>query len=190
MRYYFFLIFTYCCLFSNSQEINSLEFVVEDNDTIYLSELPEIEIFEFSSIDDRVKYYKLKRRVYKTYPYALIVKKKLKEIEKSLDTIPKRYKKRKYTKMITNWLKKEYSQEIKKLSMNDGKILVKLIFRETNLSAYNIIKIHRGNINAFLWQNVARLWDNNLKQEYDPVNVREDMFIEHIILQAKLMGKF
>ena len=87
--------------------------------------------------------------------------------------------------MITNWLKNEYSQEIKKLSMNDGKILVKLIFRETNLSAYNIIKIHRGNINAFLWQNFARLWDNNLKQEYDPVNVREDMFIEHIILQAK-----
>ena len=50
MRYYFFLIFTYYCLFSNSQEINSLEFIVEDHDTVYLSELPEIEIFEFNSI--------------------------------------------------------------------------------------------------------------------------------------------
>ena len=50
-------------MFSNSQEINSLEFVVEDNDTIYLSELPEIEIFEFNSIDDRVKIINLKKSI-------------------------------------------------------------------------------------------------------------------------------
>jgi hypothetical protein len=66
---------------------------------------------------------------------------------------------------------------------------VKLIYRETQISTYKLLKQYRGGVNAFFWQTMAILYDNDLKQEYDPENVREDMFIEHIIIQAKLEGK-
>ena len=73
--------------------------------------------------------------------------------------------------------------------MSEGKILVKLIFRETNTTSYEIVKSYRGRFNAFFWQTMAKFWNNNLKTEYDPVNNREDMLIEHILIQAKLEGK-
>ena len=74
--------------------------------------------------------------------------------------------------------------------MSEGKILVKLIYRETNTTSYEIVKSYRGRFNAFFWQTMAKLWDNNLKTEYDPVNNREDMLIEHILIQANLEEKF
>jgi hypothetical protein len=73
--------------------------------------------------------------------------------------------------------------------MNEGKILVKLIYRETNTTSYDIVKSYRGSFNAFFWQIMAKLWDNNLRTEYDPVNIKEDMLIEHILTQAKLEGR-
>ena len=126
----------------------------------------------------------------KVYPYALTAKEKLQGIEKGFDSIPKRRHKRRYTKEVAKWVKEEYSEKLKNLTMNEGKILVKLIYRETKTTSYQIVKSYRGRFNAFFWQTMAKFWDNNLKTEYDTVNLREDMLIEHIILQAKLEGKF
>ena len=77
---------------------------------------------------------------------------------------------------------------MRNLTINDGKVLVKLIYRETNITSYEIVKSYRGKFNAFFWQTMAKFWDNNLKTEYNPINIREDMLIEHILLQAKLEG--
>ena len=126
----------------------------------------------------------------KVYPYALKAKGKLQEIQLGLDSIPKRRHKKRYTKEVANWVKEEYADRLKNLTMSEGRILVKLIYRETQITSYELVKSYRGRFNAFFWQTMAKLWDNNLKTEYDPVNVREDMLIEHIILQAKLEGKF
>ena len=183
-------LFSLLFILINAQEINVIDFEVVDDDTIFFSELPEVEILEFKSKEERNTYFRLKRRVLKVYPYAVVAKIKLNEIKSTLDTIPKRRKKKRYTKEVTKWVKEEYADRLKNLSMNDGKILVKLIYRETNTTSYDIVKSYRGSFNAFFWQTMARFWDNNLKTEYDPVNVREDMLIEHIILQAKLEGKF
>ena len=70
--------------------------------------------------------------------------------------------------------------------MSEGKILVKLIYRETSLSTYSIVKSYRGRFNAFFWQTMAKLWNNDLKTIYDPINIREDFFIENIIIEEKL----
>ena len=70
--------------------------------------------------------------------------------------------------------------------MSEGKILVKLIYRETQTTSYEIVKSYRGRFNAFFWQTMARIWENNLKTKYDPLSIREDMLIEHIIIQEKL----
>ena len=174
----------------NAQEIDFLDFKVLDDDTIFSSDLPEVDIIYFEDNDERKSYFVLRRRVLKVYPYALAAKKKLDEIKLALDTIPRRRKKKRYAKDVTKWVKEEYSDRLKKLTMSEGKILVKLIYRETNTTSYEIVKSYRGRFNAFFWQTMAKIWDNNLKTEYDPMNNRQDMFIEHIIIQAKLEEEF
>ena len=188
----FFLFFLNNIIFISlfSQESNFIDFEVLKNETIFFSSLPQVEIFEFKNNEERIAYLLLKRRVYKTYPFALIAKKKLHEIESVLNTIPKRRKKRRYKKEITKWVKNEYSDRLKKLTVSEGKILVKLIFRETGNTSYDIVKLYKGFFNALFWQTIAFLWDNNLKTKYDPINIREDMLIEQIIFEAKLKGKF
>ena len=188
MRILLLFLFSLLFLSVNAQTINVLDFEVIDQDTIFFSKLPEVEILAFKSKEDKNAYYILKRRVLKVYPYALIAKKKLDEIKSNLENIPKRRKKKQYTKEVTKWVKEEYTDRLKSLTMNEGKILVKLIYRETNTTSYDIVKSYRGSFNALFWQIMAKLWDNNLKTQYDPVNIREDMLIEHILIQAKLEG--
>ena len=187
-RFAILFLFSLLFLSVNAQTINVLDFEVIDQDTIFFSKLPEVEILAFESKEDKNAYYILKRRVLKVYPYALVAKKKLDEIKSNLENIPKRRKKKQYTKEMTKWVKEEYTDRLKSLTMNEGKILVKLIYRETNTTSYDIVKSYRGSFNAFFWQTMAKFWDNNLKTQYDPVNIREDMLIEHILIQAKLEG--
>ena len=165
-------------------------FTITDGDTLFTSSVTAVEILAFKDTDEKKKYYFLKRKVLKVYPYALAAKTKLNDIKLGLDSIPKRRHKKRYTKAIAKWVKEEYSVQLKNLTMSEGRILVKLIYRETNKSSYELVKAYRGRFNAFFWQTMATLWNNNLKTEYDPVNVREDMLIEHILIQAKLEGKF
>ena len=182
------------CLMSiqifSQERILIAPFSIIDGDTFFIADIPEVEVLEFKDKNEYKKYYILKRRVLKVYPYALTAKEKLHDIQKGLDSIPKRRHKRRYTKEVAKWVKEEYSQQLRNLTMSEGKILVKLIFRETKTTSYQIVKSYRGRFNAFFWQTMAKFWNNNLKTEYDPVNVREDMLIEHILIQAKLEGKF
>lgn len=165
-------------------------FTITDGDTVFTSSVPVVEILDFKDAAEKKKYYYLKRRVLKVYPYALAAKTKLNNIQEGLDSIPKRRHKKRYTREVANWIKEEYSVQLKNLTMSEGRILVKLIYRETNKSSYELVKSYRGRFNAFFWQTLAKLYDNDLKAEYDPVNIREDMLIEHILIQAKLEGVF
>ena len=166
------------------------EFTIIDEDTIIISKVPEVEILAFKDYDEKLRYYILKRKVLKVYPYALKAKTKLVAIQVGLDSIPKRRHKKRYTKEVANWVKEEYAEQLKNLTMSEGRILVKLIYRETQISSYELVKSYRGRFNAFFWQTLAKFYDNDLKAKYNPINDREDMLIEHIILQAKLEGKF
>lgn len=185
----FFFLGTLLCSLLSAQEINVVDFEIVNNDTIFFTDLPEVEILEFKNKEERNAYFLLKRRVFKVYPYALLAKSKLDEIRIALDTIPKRRKKKRYAKEVANWVKDEYADTLKKLTMTEGKILVKLIYRETNTTSYEIVKSYRGRFNAFFWQTLAKIWDNNLKTSYNPDVNREDMLIEYIIIQAKLEGE-
>ena len=165
-------------------------FIIVNEDTLFIADVTEVEVLAFKNKNEKTKYYNLKRRVLKVYPYALSAKEKLKSIEIGLDSIPKRRHKKQHTRQVAKWIKEEYADRLKNLTMSEGKILVKLIYRETSTTSYEIVKSYRGRFNAFFWQSMAKFWDNNLKTEYDPVNNREDLLIEHILIQAKLDGKF
>lgn len=176
-------------MYSQNDKVIIKEFVVDDGDTILLSNVPSVEIISFKNVTEKVRYAILKRKVLKVYPYAIYTKDKLKEIEINLNVINRKSKKKKYIREVSRFLKEELGKELKKLTKTEGNILVKLIYRETKISTYKLLKQYRGSINAFFWQTMARIYDNDLKQEYDPVNNREDMLIEHIIINAKLEGK-
>ncbi|HJN63129.1 MAG TPA: DUF4294 domain-containing protein [Flavobacteriales bacterium] len=165
------------------------EFAIVDEDTIILSKVPEVEILAFKDSDEKLRYYILKRKVLKVYPYSLTAKVKLWAIQDGLDSIPKRRHKKRYTKEVAKWVKEEYTEKLKNLTMSEGRILVKLIYRETQITSYQLVKSYRGRFNAFFWQTLAKFYNNDLKTKYDPINDREDMLIEHIILQAKLEGR-
>ena len=183
----FFFIFMFYNLYLFSQD--KIETELNSEDSIAYYDLPQFEVLEFKNHEDRVLYNRLKRRVLKVYPYVIVIKSKLNQIQISLDSIPKRRLKKKYLKNETKKLKEEYSNQLKKLTINDGKVLVKLVHRETNSTTYEIVKSYRGTLNALFWQTTALFWDNNLKATYDPINNKEDMLIEHIVIQAKLNGE-
>jgi hypothetical protein len=181
------LLFTFCFNSSAQDKVLIANFSIIDGDTFFIADIPEVDVLAFKDKNERKKYYILKRRVLKVYPYALAAKTKLQSMQNGLDSMLNRRHKKRYTKQMSKWVKEEYSDRLKNLSMKEGKILVKLIYRETNLTSYEIVKSYRGRFNAFFWQTMAKIWENNLKTEYDPLNVKEDKLIEHILLQNQLI---
>ena len=191
IKYYLILFISlYSVKMLSQDKVFIAPFTIVNGDTFFISDVPEVKVLAFKNKEEHKKYNILKRRVLKVYPFAMSAKEKLMNIEVGLDSIPKRRHKKRYTKEVAKWVKEEYSHRLKNLTMSEGKILVKLIYRETNTSSYEILKSYRGRFNAFFWQTMAKFWKNNLKTEYDPVNIREDMLIEHILIQAKLERKF
>ena len=182
------LLFYFSCFYDifAQDKLIIADFELINNDTVFFTYLPEVDILDFKDKEEKNTYLILKKRVLKVYPYAIIAKEKIDKINLTLDSIPKRRKKKRYIKEVTKWMKNEYSDRLKNLTMKEGKVLVKLIYRETNLTTYDIIRLYRGRFNAFFWQTMAKFWNNDLKNIYNPKNNREDFFIENIIKEAKL----
>ena len=190
MRFYTILIcfiFYSFSLFSQDNIIVS-PFVVVDGETVFVSKIPQLDIIDFKDINERKWFYKLKRRVLKVYPYALETKLKVDSLNQSLDSIGKKRKKRKYTRSVAKVVKAQYSTALKNLSMKEGGILIKLIYKETGLSTYDLLRNYKGWWSATMWQTFAKMHNHNLKTVYDPINNREDMFIDRILFQAKKEG--
>ncbi len=120
----------------------------------------------FKSYKEKVKWDRLKYNVKKVYPYAILASAKLKEYDKLLATIPEKDRKA-VTKMLEKQLKAEFSDELKKLTVTQGRLLIKLIDRETSKTTYDIVKDMRGSFSAFMWQSVALMFNSSLKSEYD-----------------------
>jgi Domain of unknown function (DUF4294) len=125
----------------------------------------------------------LRHNVYKTYPYALRAAAVLNEVDSVLATIYSKEAKRAYKDRKESELNAKFNKELTNLTMDQGKILVKLISRETGKSVYEIVKSMKGGLNARLFQGLAVLWDNNLKHNYDPNGA--DASIEYIVREIQ-----
>lgn len=138
-----------------------------------------------SSMDsERQKQYRiLKRRVRKTMPYAKMAAYKIRAMEDKLSTIEGRRARKKYIKKCEKAIKEMYTAQLKKLTIGEGKVLMKLIHRETGKTTWDIMKNYRGTTEALLWQAFGSFWGHNLKLEFDPV---ADYQIEHIIQIERL----
>ena len=151
--------------------------------------LPEIEIKEVTISGERKfftgfqlwKYERLVYNVKKAYPYSIIVRDKLKDVNAALEKLPDDKERKKYIKGIEKQVFKDYENDMKEMTVTQGMILIRLIDRETQNTSYDLIKEYRGKITAAFWQGIARLFGTNLKEEYDPVG--DDFLIEMIIAE-------
>jgi hypothetical protein len=151
--------------------------------------LPEIEIKEVTIVGRPTKesarkseYRKYERLIYnikKVYPYALIVRQKLNDVNAEMVRLKTDKSRREFIKEFEKNIFKEYEGDIRQLTITQGKLLIKLIDRETQNTSYDLIKDYRGKFTAAFWQGIARIFGTNLKDEYDPYG--EDALIEVII---------
>ena len=189
------LIFVFVSLHFTSvilaQDLNINTYDIIDGDTIINSKkFPELDLISFKTKEEEINYYRTKKRIKKVYPIALFAKNKLDEIRLSLDTIPKNRKKRKFKRELGKWVKNEYEPIFRKMSIKEGRILIKLVYRETNYTTYDLVKDYRGRFSAFFWQRVIKAYNNDLKMKYDPISNSEDELIESILNELILEGNF
>ena len=184
--------FLFLCFFSYSQEnkykdLDVLIMIKGDSIPSESIDLKEITVFpsiEFKNIEDKIKYYIIKRKTLKVYPYAILASKRLTELNKRLPLIKTRARKKKYTKIVERFIEKEFSKELKKLTRTEGQILIKLVHRETGKTVYKLIKKLRNGFRAFSYSSLAKLFNISLKEAYDPINIVEDAMIEDVIKRA------
>lgn len=156
------------------------------NDTIIVQYLPEVNIYpsyKYRNRWDYHKYQRLIRNVRAAYPYSKLAARKVYEIEMDLRKIQGDKQRREYLKKAEKKLFDEFEKDVRGLTVTQGRILLKLIDRETGNTTYTILQELKGNFSAGFWQTVARVFGSNLKSEYDPFG--EDALIEQIVLMIE-----
>ncbi len=165
-------------------------FIFPSHDSILHINLLEIDIispYKFKNKRQEKKYTRLETDVLKTYPFALIVSSELNLVNTELDKIYTNKAKRKtYIKWYQDYVYKTYVDSLKSLNVEQGRLLLKLIHRETGKTPYELIKSYRGGLNAIFWQSTAFMFGANLNSDYKP---EDEAMIEHIIRRYKA-GEF
>ncbi len=157
--------------------------VIIDGDTMWVADLDEVYIFptrRFTSRKERRRYTRLIYNIKKAYPWAKMAGETLAGVEVHMATLETEREQKEYIKQVEDELLKDYKEDLKKLTVTQGRILIKLVDRETGDTSYELVKELRGKFSAALWQALARLFGSNLKSEYDADG--EDRLIEEIVL--------
>lgn len=163
-----------------------VRYEVVDGDTFPVYAFDEFILRDLNDPEAHKKYLWLVRNVKKILPYAKLTAFKLQMIEDNLNQLKTKRAKEKYLKQHEKALKKDFEEQLKNLSVNQGLLLMKLIHRETGQTTYQILRKYKGSVNAFMWQSFARFYGSDTKETYDPV---EDYQIEHIIRSLEIEDK-
>jgi hypothetical protein len=155
---------------------------VYDGDTIAAYSLPVVDIYGFipaNASQNLVDFMRLRRNVIKAYPYAKIASAELRYINETVEKMDSEKEKKRFIKEQEKIMKDQFEKDLKNLTYSQGKILIKLIDRETGSTSYDLVKELRGSLQAFFWQGLAKLFSANLKTQYDPEGSDKD--IERIV---------
>ena len=197
MRKLFFIVSVLLISFSlkaqvTSDSLKKKELSVEELDTILDEPIPleEVVIYKVKlSPEDKKLFLLLQNRVYKVYPFAKTASERLTILNKNLGKMKTNREKKKYFKIVEDYIENEFTGQLKKLSRKQGQILVKLIHRQTGFTTFELIKDYKSGWKAFWSNNTARLFDINLKTKYAPYDVNEDFLIETILDRAFTRGR-
>lgn len=150
-------------------------------DFINLDEVILLNKLHFKTESDRRQYLILRRKTRKVYPYAKLAAERLTVMNERLSTLDRKSDKRKYTKRVQKYVEGEFSDKLKSLTHSEGQILIKLIYRQTGFTAFDLIKELRTGWRAFWYNATANVFEISLKEEYKPFEVKEDYLIEDIL---------
>lgn len=164
-------------------KLKVLRVMVMDGDTFYVYSFDEFVLKEFESDEERKKYLKLVRDLKKVMPYAKLAAFRLQMMEDNLNQITSKKERKKYTKEMEAAIKEEFMETLKNFNVSQGKLLLKLIHRETGKTTFEILKKYRGSATTFYWGTLAKFYDASIKVEFDPI---EDYHIEYIIKNLNL----
>ncbi|MCT8341226.1 DUF4294 domain-containing protein [Flavobacteriaceae bacterium TK19130] len=156
---------------------------------IDLEEVVLLNKLEFNSDKDRRRYLILRRKTRKVYPYAKLAAERLTTMNQRLASIESKRDRRVYTKRIQKYIEEEFSEKLKKLTHTEGQILVKLIHRQTGITAFDLVKELRTGWRAFWYNTTASLFEISLKEEYRPFDNKEDYLIEDILERSFQSGR-
>ncbi len=159
--------------------------VVYEGDTIEAKVLAGVYVFSYARLGAKAKWTRLRNAVYVTYPYAKRASLILNDINVHIAGKTDQAFISNYINSREKELKKQFTDPITNLSVYQGKILMKLINRETGNNCYNILKQFKGGFTARFWQTVAFFFGSDLKQPYDPKGA--DAEIETIVKEVKRM---
>lgn len=148
---------------------------------IDLNEVVLLKKRSFKDMSERRKYIILRRRTIKVYPYAKLAAERLAVMEHRLAQIKRKSKRKKYIKQAQKYMEGEFYETLRKFTRAEGRILVKLIHRQTGQSTFDLIKDYRSGWRAFWYNQTAHWFDIELKSTYDPFENKEDYFIEDIL---------
>lgn len=151
---------------------------------IDLDEVLILSRLKFDSELERRRYLILQRKTQKVYPYAKLASERLVELNSRLDQIQSRRDRKKYTRIVQNYIEDQFSAELKKLTRTEGQILVKLIHRQTGTTAFELIRDLKSGWRAFWYNTTASIFDISLKEEYHPEANHEDYLIEDILQRS------
>lgn len=156
---------------------------IYEGDTIPCVQLPTVYIFKplkFKNDKERMEYYKLVRNVKKVYPIAREINRTILETYEYLQTLPNEKARQKHIKRVEKGLKDQYTPRMKKLSFAQGKLLIKLVDRQSNQTSFELVKAFMGPFKAGFYQTFAALFGASLKKEYDPNG--EDKLTERVVI--------
>ena len=153
-------------------------------ESIDLDEVLILKRLHFKNNTDRRRYLILRRKTRKVYPYAKLAAERLTSLNERLGSIKSKRDRKKYTKIVQNYIEDQFAEELKKMTHTEGQILVKLIHRQTGITAFELIKELRSGWRAFWYNTTASLFEISLKEEYDPINNEEDYIIEDILQRS------
>ncbi len=184
----FLLCVSFSAVFAQEKDTNDISVgVIQEGDTIIHQNIKEIVIVperHFESKRMQRKYNRYVQKVKKVYPVAVEAKELLKKYEPIYYQLEDKGDKRRLMKNLEKELLAKHKDELKKWSISDGRILLKLINRETERTPYSLIQAFRGDFSAFFWQGMAKLFRNDLKEGYDPDG--EDAWLEEIVALIEL----
>jgi len=162
------------------------DYIIFEGDTLVI-ELEEVRLLKklkFKNNKDRRYYYWFRKKVHNAYPYAKLAEDKLSVINLQLEKIKSKRKRKKYTKRMQKYFEEEFTDQLKKLTRTEGRILIKLIHRQTGRTSFEMVKDLRSGWKAFWYENTAKVFKLSLKNEYHPESVAEDFLIEDILQRA------
>ena len=165
------------------KDFNLLNQIFRDGDTLLHSTIKEVSVYpepQFSSRRDLRRYERLIHNLKIVHPYAVMAADMLNELNEAFIGLKTERERQQFVKQVESKLMNEFEDELKSLTLTQGRLLIKLIDRETGNTSYELLRELRGSFSAFFWQAVARLFGSNLKTTFDADG--EDKLIDQIII--------